>query len=114
MIPGMPGMDPRRMKVLQKQLGMRELEAEEVIIRLADKELVISNPSVTSMKVMGQTMFQVAGEAEEISREEKPLEITDEDIRMVVEQAGVSKEKASEALKETKGDIAEAIMKARK
>ena len=39
------------------------------------------------------------------------LDITDEDIEIVANQGNVSKEEAKEALKEAKGDLAEAILK---
>ena len=38
-------------------------------------------------------------------------EIDEEDIKTVVDQAGCSEEDAKAALEETKGDIAEAIMR---
>ena len=41
----------------------------------------------------------------------KKEEIPKEDIDLVVEQTGKSVEEAKKALKETKGDIAEAILK---
>jgi nascent polypeptide-associated complex subunit alpha len=60
-----------------------------------------------------QEMFQITGD---IVEEEKEFEVTigEDDIRMVAEQAGVSKDKAKKALEETKGNIAEAIMKLKK
>ena len=41
----------------------------------------------------------------------KEIEIPDEDIEMVANTAGVSLEAAEEALRETGGDLAEAILK---
>ena len=43
------------------------------------------------------------------TREEKPL-FTDEDIQIVIEQTGCSRDEAIKALKEAKGDIAKAIL----
>ncbi len=65
MIPGIPGgrVNPRQAKMLMKQLGYKELEdVEEVVIRMADRELVIRSPSVAEMNVQGQQMFQVVGQ----------------------------------------------------
>ncbi len=94
-----------------KQMGMQmsHIDAEEVIIKTSDKEIVISNPEVSKVNVMGKETFQITGEISERSREE----ISDEDVEMVAEQAGVSSEEAKAMLEETK-DIAEAIVKLKK
>ena len=107
-----PGMNPRQMKQAMRRLGIEqhEIPATEVIIRLPGKEIVISNPSVQKVNMMGQWTYQVAGEEEERSADSSP-EITDEDIKTVMEQAGCSEEDARDALEETEGDLAQAILK---
>lgn len=111
-----PGMNPKQMKQMQRQMkkmgmDMKELKnVKEVIIRLEDKELIIPNAEVSLMNVMGQETYQVTGKAQEVEIEEE-LVIPDEDIEMVVNQAGVSKEEAEQALIDTDGDLAEAILK---
>ena len=55
--------------------------------------------------MQGQETWQVAGEAHEES-----LGISEEDIKLVMEKTGTTREKAKKALEET-GDIAEAIVK---
>jgi len=107
-----PGMNPRQMRMAMKKLGIQqeEIDAKEVIIRLEDKEIVISNPSVTKVNMMGQDTYQVVGEESERSLSSEP-EISEDDITTVAEQAGVSKEQALKALQEAKGDLAEAILK---
>ena len=52
--------------------------------------------------------YQLSGD---MRFEEAETVIPDEDVAMVAEQASVSKDAALAALKETKGDIAEAIIK---
>jgi len=47
---------------------------------------------------------------EEAPKEEAP-EVSEEDVRLVAEQAGVSLEEARRALEEAGGDIAEAILR---
>ena len=59
---------------------------------------------------MGQETYQVTGKAVEVEIESE-IVIPDEDIEMVANQANVSKEEAEEALIESKGDLAEAILK---
>jgi len=105
------GMNPRQMKKLMRQLGikMEELEGvKEVVLRLEGREIVLKNPVVTVMVVQGEKTYQIVPESEEVR---EVLEIPEEDIQLVMEQAGVDRETALNALKETKGDIAEAILK---
>lgn len=96
---------------MMKQMGITStnIDAEEVVIKTPDKEIVISDPQVSRVKAMGQDTFQITGNISERPREE----ISEEDVEMVAEQAGVSKEEAKATLEETK-DIAEAIMKLKK
>ena len=115
MMPGMGRMNPRMMKKLQKQLqnSTEDIDATEVIIKTKDKEIYFSNPSVTSMNMMGQQSYQIVGEPQERGLGEwgETNSIPDEDIELVAGQAGVSKEKAKEALEECGGEPAEAIIK---
>lgn len=99
------------MKKMMKRMGveMEELPAEEVIIRCVDKEIRVTEPQVVKTVVQGQEMFQVSGNIT-ASEVDATTSINDDDIEMVAEQAGVSKEKAGVALNETGGDIAEAIL----
>lgn len=107
----MPGMNPRMMKQAMKRMGIQqtEIDAKEVIIKLEDKEIVILDPQVSKVNMMGQETYQVVGRA--VEREISSLpEINEDDIATVAEQAGVSEEKAKEALENAKGDIAKAIL----
>lgn len=103
----------KQMERQMKKMGMKMEELEgvrQVIIRFDEKELVIDNPSVSLMNVMGQETYQVEGQAREVELEYE-IEIPDEDIEMVANTAGVSQDEARVALEESKGDLAEAIMK---
>lgn len=62
------------------------------------------------MDIMGQNTYQVTGKTKE-QLLEKELVIPDDDVDMVATQTGVTKEEARQALEETQGDLAEAIMK---
>ena len=106
----MKGLNPKMMQQAMKKMGMQqqEINASEVIIKTNDKTLVISNPEVVKVNMMGQESFQITGEVSEQSY--KP-DISEDDINTVIEQATVSKEEAAAALEETNGDIAEAILK---
>ncbi len=105
-------MNPRKMQQMMKQLGIQQTEipATEVIIRTKEKDFRIANPSVSKVNMMGQETFQITGEVEEMERDTTPV-ISDEDLEMVMKQAGVNKEEARIAIEEAAGDLAEAIMK---
>ncbi len=115
MLPG-AGMNPKQLKQMQramKQMGMDMKDVKgvsEVIIKFKDKELLITNPKVNLMDFMGQQTYQITGKVKE-NKIEVELEIPDDDVELVSAQTGASKEKALETLKETQGDLAEAIMR---
>jgi nascent polypeptide-associated complex subunit alpha len=92
-----------------ERMGIRQtpIDAKEVIIRCADKDLVIANPQVAKVSMMGQETYQVIGTPVERPRE---LEISEDDIKTVMQQAGVPKEKALAAIKRNQGDLAAAIL----
>ncbi len=106
-----PGMNPRKMKQMMKQIGMdvKPIEdVQEIIIRTASGNYIFDDAEVVQMKMQGMTTWQLSGEAR---FEENAPEIPDEDVTLVAEQAGVSADAARDALLASKGDIAEAILK---
>ena len=106
-----PGMNPRMMKQAMKKMGIQqeEIEAIEVIIKCSDKEIVISNPQVSKVNMMGQETWQVIGPAHERALDTEP-EINEDDIKTVMDQTGVDENTAKEAIENAKGDLAEAII----
>jgi nascent polypeptide-associated complex subunit alpha len=110
-----PGMNPRKMQQMMRRMGIsqQEIEATQVIIKTPEKELVINNPQVSKVNMMGQQTFQVIGEVEERSVSTEP-EINEEDIKTVMEQTGISEEEAKEAIKRNDFDLAKAIMELKK
>lgn len=99
------------MQQAMKRMGVSQVDipAKEVIIRQEDSEIVISNPQVAKVSMMGQTSFQISGNIAERAISSEP-EISDEDIKTVMEQAEVERETALKAIKEAKGDLAQAIL----
>jgi len=77
------------------------------IYKTDGKKLIIEPANVTKINMHGQDNYQVIGEVREESAEP---EISEEDIKTVVEKTGKSESEAREALEET-GDLAEAILK---
>ena len=106
------------MEAAMRKLGVQQLnvDAEEVVIRLKGngKEIVIANPSVTKVSMMGQETFQIAGEfserAQQPSSQQQQQLFSDEDVKTVVAQADVSDAEAKAALAKVNGDLAAAIL----
>jgi nascent polypeptide-associated complex subunit alpha len=101
-----PGMNPRQMNQMMKKMGIQqeEIPATEVIIRTTEGDIIIKNPHVTKVNMMGQMTYQITGEEEKAG-----TEITNDDVELVAEQAGVSVDYARAALEDVQGDIARAI-----
>lgn len=101
-------MNPKQLEKAMKRMGIKqeEIDAREVIIKCEDKELVINNPQVSKINAMGQESLQIIGDIEE--RELKKF--TEEDVKTVVNQVNCSEEKVREALENSDGDLAAAIL----
>lgn len=125
----MPGgrVNERQMKMMMKRLGMTTEpveNVEEVIIRTRDQEHVIKDPEVTLLTVQGVRTYQVVGEAkirprpratgpeagETAATAAGPAGPPDEDIQLVMEQTGVDRAAAVQALNAAGGAPAEAIL----
>ena len=107
----LPGMNPRKMQQMMKQLGIQQVDipALEVIIKTKDRNIVITNPSVAKVNMMGQENFQISGDIHEEAVSSVP-DISEEDIRTVTDQTGVDKNTARKAIEKAEGDLAEAIL----
>ncbi|PIN68325.1 nascent polypeptide-associated complex protein [Candidatus Woesearchaeota archaeon CG_4_10_14_0_2_um_filter_57_5] len=105
-------MNKRQMEQAMRRLGIKqeELDAEQVVIRTADYDLVIDSPHVAKVNAMGQESYQITGDAVRVEREQPAVTIDADDIATVAAQAGVSEEEARAALEEAKGDLAAAIL----
>ncbi len=91
---------------IMKQLNAQEIDADEVVIKTKNGNLVIRDPQVVRMSVSGVPTFQIIGEA----REEE-AGVNPDDVKLVMQNTGCSEKQAIDALAKSKGDIAEAIMK---
>ena len=105
--------NPRDLQKMMKKMKMEELKGvEEVVIKFEDYELVIPSAEVTKM-MMGSEVYQITGQAQRRNRSDVEVievEISDEDVALVASQTGVSEEQAEDALLESEGDIAKAII----
>ena len=123
MFGGGGGLNPRKMEQMMKQMGIdvEDIEAEEVIIRTDEYDLVFDNAEVTKMDARGQETYQVIGSPEQVesgtagaisgadSDDDPSSAIPDEDVELVVTRTGVSEDEAREALEANDGDLAAAV-----
>jgi nascent polypeptide-associated complex subunit alpha len=104
-------MNPRKMKQMMNKLGM-EMEpvegVERIVISTAKGDYVFDAAEVVAMTMQGVRTFQITG----MPRfEPKAPASSEEDVRLVMEQTKAPEEKVRRTLAETKGDIAEAILR---
>jgi nascent polypeptide-associated complex subunit alpha len=103
------------------------------VVRTAERDYLFRRPQVSVMKAQGTETWQVIGRPEELAKgagarpaTPPPMGIPlpdmpqpaspiyepgDDDVRTVMEAAGVDAAAARQALSETGGDLAEAILK---
>ena len=114
------GLNPRKMEQMMKQMGIdvEDIDAEEVIIRTAEHDLVFSDAEVTKMDARGQETYQVIGSPEKVEAgsaggaeadDDAGSSIPDDDVELVAMRADVSEDEAREALEATDGDLAAAV-----
>jgi len=102
----------REMRRMLDKMGleMKEMgEIEEVVIRTETKELYLIKTQVVEMKGKDSTIFQVVATDIEERQKEVPS-FREEDVVLVMQQASVSKDRAIQALTDSKGDLAQAII----
>ena len=120
-------MNPRKMQQMMKQMGIdiEEIDAEEIIIRTGEEELVFHDADVQRMDAQGQATYTITGEPETraAGEEATPLgdgstadesgppggTIPDSDVAIVAQRTGAGEETAREALEEENGDLAAAV-----
>ena len=107
--------NPREAKRMMQRMGMSMdsvPEVNQVIVKTATKDIIIDEPEVAILNMQGQKIYQVMGGrvSERAAVAEKKLAIPDEDIQLVAGQTGKSFDEAKEALEESGGDLAKAIL----
>jgi len=103
-----PKLDPKKMQAIMSQMGIKqeEIDAKRVIIETNEKNIIINNPSVVKVNMQGQDSFQISGDI----GEEETENSTKQDIATIAEKTGCSEDEAKQALEESNGDLAEAIL----
>ncbi|SDQ31261.1 nascent polypeptide-associated complex protein [Natronobacterium texcoconense] len=116
------GLNPRKMEQMMQQMGIdvEDIDAEEVIIRTSEHDLVFNDAEVTKMDARGQETYQIIGTPEEVEAgsaggdaggadESGGSAIPDDDVDLVATRAGVGEDEAREALEANDGDLAAAV-----
>ncbi len=126
MFGGGGGLDPSKMQQMMKQMGIDidEIDAEEVIIRTSDEELVFTDADVQRMDAQGQQTYNIVGEPDRRDRgdsgsaaddagdtdaDDAEEGIPQDDVELVAMRTGASEDAAREALEATDGDLAAAV-----
>ena len=108
-----PGVNKRQMEQAMRKMGMQQTEipAQVVIIKTSDKEIIIDNPNVAKVSMMGQLSFQISGTVHERPiLSENDIAIKKDDVNLVMEQTNATESEAIDAIEKSNGDLAEAII----
>jgi len=104
-------MNPREQQRMMQKMGLQVQQMDDitrVIMETSTKRIIIDNPEVATVTVQGQTIYQVGGG--NVREEPAGGQGSADDAKLVASQAGVSLEEASEALSQSAGDLAQAII----
>lgn len=96
----------RQLEKMMKQIGVKteEIPAKKVVIEGENEIYEILNPKISKISFQGNDTIQIQGEIRKIER------ISEEDIQLIMEKTGVSREIAEKTLREV-NDISEAIIR---
>ena len=102
----------RSARRMMQRMGMEVEEipnATQVIIKTPNREIVIDEPNVSITKMQDQKIFQIMG-GFVTDRKIVKVQILEEDVKLVAQQANVNIDVARQALENTQGDLAQAIL----
>ncbi len=114
-------LNPRELERYLKRMGikMEEVDAAYVEIGLRNGDVLrIEGPAVALLKLPNKVLvYQVQAQEGSVKTQKRQVQQaaggytpTDEDINLVVEQTGATREEAEQALREAKGDLVQAVM----
>ncbi|MFP3298293.1 MAG: nascent polypeptide-associated complex protein [Thermocladium sp.] len=126
--------NPNELRKMLKRMGIGNLNVEEinaakVVIYLRNgSTLEIPNPSVAAIKMQGMMIYQIQASEKDVKttqtqaaaapapsiimqRPQEEAPVSEDDVRLIMDQTGVTRDEAIKALRESNGDLAEAILK---
>jgi len=100
----------KQIEYAMKQMGVKQekIDAEEVIIKSGNKRIIVDNPQVMKISMLGQESLQITGDIKYEETENK--ENKENDISFVMQQTKCSEKKARAALEKANWDLAKAIL----
>lgn len=114
-------LNPRDLERYLKRMGikMEEVDAAYVEIGLKNGDILrIEGPAIALLKLPNKMLvYQIQTQESSVKVRRRPQQTaeagytpTDEDINLVMEQTGATREEAEQALREAKGDLVQAVM----
>lgn len=112
-------MNSREVRRMMAQMGIKTTDltdVKKILMEGTTKDYVITEPSVTIIEAKGEKYFQIFGNMREIPKgtvqpaAPQPMPANEDDVKLVMEQTGCTREKAVEALKKANGEPAQAII----
>ena len=103
---GMGKMDPKKIQEIMKKMNMnvRDVNAEEFIIKRKDNNIIISKPEIMILEMPGKEVYQISGVVSEADR------IKEEDIKLIMKKTGKSRKTVVQKLEELNNDLAKTIL----
>jgi len=107
---GIGKMDPKKVQEIMKKMNMnvRDIIAEEVIIKCRDRNIIISKPEVMVIDMSGKEVYQISGVVSEADR------LSEEDIKLIMKKTGKDRKTVVQKLEELNNDLAKTIMELKK
>lgn len=107
----LPGISQKQIQKAMQKMGVKQekIDAEEVVIKIADGgKIIIKEPDVMKVDMMGQESLQITGQMEYLEDKKE------DDIKLIMEQVNCSEKEARDALEKHNGEIAKAILELQK
>src|SRR5262249_1832175 len=100
----MLGRNPKDIEKMMKKLNINtnEIDAEAVIIKKRDGDMIIDSPHIMVMNMMGRDVYQITGNV----RQKKTNE---DDVKLVMEQTGKDRSTVEKTLEDLDNDLARTI-----
>ena len=100
------GRDPKDLEKVMRKLNMniQQVPADIVVIKSANKQIIISNPEVMLANMMGKEVYQITGEVSE------SVPVSEEDVKMVMDSTGKDRDTVVKMLEVLNNDLAKAIL----
>ncbi|GGP21480.1 NagC family transcriptional regulator [Thermocladium modestius] len=130
--------NPNELRKMLKRMGVgnlnvEELSAAKVVIYLRNGSVLeVPNPNVAAIKMQGMVIYQVQASERDVKATSSPQQqaapaqssiimgrpptapepaVSEDDVRLIMDQTGATRDEAVKALRESGGDLAEAILK---